>query len=271
VLPSENEPPIPQLPAADDSCETTLAEGLSDSIEHVDAHSKYIPIDKQLDVLTEDGIREELMMIAKRHPEFNIGGNLDYWTAKLFKRVACNDGKQYTARRILLAILILCGCPEQIFNFIDENLYDKDLPFDCDQAQASGSSQGPDGVFKPLRKVKAISKLPKHYRRTFHQYQWYFMAPYFKMEDGKVRFYKLMDMVPLPFLDTHVKNEITTAGFSQVHKVQIHPAHHNYQWLDIAVSKPELALTTSLRLLLTWLRNRMPWENPPRNRSASLL
>jgi len=238
---------LPQLPDPDLTSYTKLEEGLQEAIENAHTNNPYVPIDAQFRLLTKEAIKEQLEHIARRHPKIHIEGQLDYWASKIFDRVeytesGCKGKKPTTTRRIIFAILVLAGFPERIFKFIGENLYDKDLPFDCHYATPPGANLGPDGVFKSLTKVNAFEKWPKLHLRTFYNHQWYFTAPYFNMQQGKVRFYPLRDMVPLPFLFTDSKKEVVAGGFGQVCQVQIDPAHHNYQHPETSVSLNQISL-----------------------------
>jgi hypothetical protein len=128
-----------------------------------------------------------------------------------------------TARKIL-AVLILIERPRDILNFMEENVFDDELPLvRHDQKGAQFSLRGANGFWLTTKfgdwKVNDI--------RQFDEFQWSMMSPFFtQSERGKPLIYHLHERVILPWINWQEASD--QGGFSVVHHVQIHPAHHNF-------------------------------------------
>jgi hypothetical protein len=136
-----------------------------------------------------------------------------------------------TARRIL-AVLILIERPMDILSFMAENVFDDELPLvRYDQKGALFSLRGANGFWLTTNfgnwKVNDI--------RQFDEFQWSTMSPFFSQsEGGKPLIYHLHERVILPWIDWQEASD--QGGFSVIHHVQIHPAHHNFTHTRVSLS-----------------------------------
>ncbi|KAH4177188.1 hypothetical protein HBI49_055760 [Parastagonospora nodorum] len=138
-----------------------------------------------------------------------------------------------TTRRKIFAILCLMNRSKDIRAFIEEEIFDADLPFEFISGRRvlRSPKKGKPGV--PIRLFMHSNVWDYLSLDLFEDYQNRFMAPYFKLMTQKIRPYIFHRCVVLPFLGIEAKNgaysvEIETL-FSAVSRVEIHPAHHDYQ------------------------------------------
>jgi hypothetical protein len=134
---------------------------------------------------------------------------------------------KFTTRRRIFAILCLIDKATRIREFITEDIYDSDLPFE----------------FEPTRVLRRSGALIKHFmqweihcRDIFHDYQGRFLAPYFKFTAPKFREYQLHRCVVLPFMEYEVGDKRLSpslAHYSAVRRVAIHLAHHDYCMISV--------------------------------------
>jgi hypothetical protein len=185
----------------------------------------FLPLDALKNILTANRVRRELKKLGVIPPE-----KLDQFTEDIWNVASPSPGTK-TTRRKILAILALIKKVEKIVDFIQENLYDSDLPFALSNGTRPGLRQldrrGKDGK---LEAIKLFDTWEVHELELFEYNQWHLLAPYFHLstrDDPKVRHYILDKRIILPFTeDNEVKHE--GGGYSDVWKVVIHPAHHNY-------------------------------------------
>ena len=217
-----------------------------------DSVNAFIPLDAQVRFLTRSAIQNKLKATAEKHRHLEIELHLDVWTSKIWDpaQYSLADGtSRRTSRRLLFAALVLADLPERIFGFIQEDLFDKDLPFDCNSRKQFAATEESEIAASPSTPVRDFRNWSRSELWRFGQSQWYFLAPYFNMADGKVGFYDLQDQTPLPFLtSTSMKKEMVAGGFSEVHKVQIHPSHHNYESKIFNVSLSALIFWDATKL-----------------------
>ncbi|PMD12655.1 hypothetical protein NA56DRAFT_740354 [Hyaloscypha hepaticicola] len=65
--------------------------------------------------------------------------------------------------------------------------------------------------------------------QSFSSTQWSFLTPFFRLgNSSKISHYNLESKIILPFLEDRNLSAPRSGGFSTVFKVQIHPAHHNF-------------------------------------------
>ncbi|KAI1774285.1 hypothetical protein F4818DRAFT_419468 [Hypoxylon cercidicola] len=181
---------------------------------------EFIPIDEFDKILTRQSVRRELQSCLAKLPKEK---DLDYWVSAVWDR--SKVGKKYTSRRKIFAALVLFNAPEKIISFIDEVLWDKDLPFvlnDDNKWECQGQSE--------TRIVKCLSNPNEWSWRdldSFESYQWRMLSPIFDMAEGKVIFYHLHRRIPLPFKDSeHVDEDPLGGGFADVARVLIYPGHY---------------------------------------------
>lgn len=176
----------------------------------------FIPIDALYSILTFKAISEELSQIdpSKNEKEILLCVNYIYGKArKLFALLLCQNKSNF------------------IYSFIEEGIYDEDLPF-----QRAGVFGSTSDAFRLCSKrvhvaghegcgIKAMSRWSRHDIRDFCGAQWVVQAPVFeKTQSGIIPHYDLDKNVIMPFIEDD-ENQMIRGGYSHVWKVRIHPAH----------------------------------------------
>ncbi|KAH4034910.1 hypothetical protein HBI56_030280 [Parastagonospora nodorum] len=187
----------------------------------------FLPLSELENLVTERNVRQEL----KRS---GLTGGLDKILLDVLRpQKPQTDTDITTTRRKIFAILCLMDRSKDIRAFIEEEIFDADLPFEFKSGRRVLRSlkKGQPGVAIRLFTHSNIWDYPS--LDLFEDYQKRFMAPYFKLKTRKLRPYILHRCVILPFLGIEAKNgaysvEIETL-YSVVSRVEIHPAHHDYQ------------------------------------------
>ncbi len=116
-----------------------------------------------------------------------------------------------SAIRRIFAILVLLGRPGDIADFLSAEVYDGNLPMSREEIRKVWPHGAPD---------------------EFENLQWRLLAPFFgksSEEPSRIYHYQLDDNVVLPFI---TDNSISapqkiSGGFGDVHRIRIHPNHHN--------------------------------------------
>lgn len=156
---------------------------------------------------------------------------------KVYDEVKLPDSS-LTTRRKIFGTLVRINKAAWITNFISEGLYDSDLPF-----YFPNSNEQHEPVMRRTRKGHSV---PVHCftvprwkpfeRESFEQYQWEFQAPFFEVTptNGQRRrplHYELGYNSILPFTEDFEgegMGDMISAGYSEVWRVRIHPAHHSH-------------------------------------------
>ncbi|KAF4342408.1 serine threonine kinase [Fusarium beomiforme] len=137
--------------------------------------------------------------------------------------------------RRILAVLILLNKVKTIKEIIKEGITDHDLPFRQDGSRLWRM----DG--DNSRSIRAFDAWIDNECDSFHNYQWYMLAPFFPLatdEQPKATKECFSGDLPLPFevLKNAMEEEFDFAahsgGFSNVQKVRIDPAHHSQRVSD---------------------------------------
>ncbi|KAN0102709.1 kinase-like protein [Hyaloscypha variabilis] len=186
---------------------------------------EFLPLDALNNIVTSNRVRRELEKL-----DIIPSTKLKQLTDKIWK-VSSPSSSTKTTRRKILAILALIKKVEKIVDFIEEDLYDSDLPFILSHGTIPGSRQlNRKGKDRKPEAIQLFNKWEVHELESFEHNQWHLLAPYFHLstkEDPKVLHYNLDIRIILPFTeDNEVKHE--GGGFGDVWKVTMHPAHHNY-------------------------------------------
>jgi len=200
------------------------------------AKGKYLPLDALDTTVTRDRVLQELTHHKVRPPE-----ELSFLTDRIWEVVTLPSSAEprrknprKTTRRKIFAILGLMEKFEEIVGFVDNGLYDSDLPFMLSDGKRPGLLQLYQKVEDDnLNPIPLFEKWKAHELESFANYQWQLTAPYFRLsteDKPKVRHYNLEDNSILPFIeDDEVKRNSgrNGGGFGDVWRVKIHPAHHN--------------------------------------------
>jgi hypothetical protein len=146
-----------------------------------------------------------------------------------------------SSRQRIFAILCLQEKAVEIKSFVDEDVFDDDLPFIFNRKLSGEVHRRPfGGAERALRLFRVKANWQVYELEYFRTSQGKLLAPYFEFSIGdnqKVLHYPLKNELVLPFIqdifdDGGAKAEIGLAmhregGYSVVRKVKIHPAHHN--------------------------------------------
>lgn len=130
------------------------------------------------------------------------------------------DRKSGRSRRRILGVLIFMSGVAHIDSFIREGIWDDQLPLER----------------LPRRNTSCVRtrnsencNLMKDWSRPdvdlFYLYQKMFFVPFFDIKENRLCSYELHSDIRLPW---EVYEHKTSGGFGVVHKVEIHPSHHNF-------------------------------------------
>ncbi|CAN9325974.1 kinase-like protein [Alternaria alternata] len=137
------------------------------------------------------------------------------------------------SRRRTLGILVLMSQVAHIEHFIREDIWDDDLPLE----RSAGSVMG-----CVRTRNSENDKLMENWSRidinSFCSFQKMFFVPFFDIQEHRLCSYELESNIRLPWKKYEHK---TNGGFGVVHKVEIHPSHHNFTGSNSSV-KPVFAL-----------------------------
>ena len=147
------------------------------------------------------------------------------------------------SRRKLFGILVAMDGTHHMQKFVQECLCDNHLPFRKSRSNTRHftTQVGRDSCNDPTEVIENTTlfclKSPKKWSRNeirlFYDYQQVFTAPYFQFKDVNVCYYPFDHNVTLPWLEYGHKTE---GGEGIVHKVRIHPSHHNYEGSSVRPS-----------------------------------
>lgn len=203
----------------------------------------FLPNDKRDEIITFSNIKSELRRVELEPNVESIAA--DVWDIVTLKR----DGKtENTSRRVIFTILCMVNRASVIQDFIEEQLYDYDLPFVFTNSAGDAYYQTLSGTKTPINLFKMPS-WDNLGRQAFERNQGGIYPTLFTLSyppESIVREYRLKDGVVLPFLEDQVhdavegvsyESYIRFGGFSVVRRVQIHDAHYQPH-LNIPLDKP---------------------------------
>ncbi|CAN9136435.1 unnamed protein product [Alternaria alternata] len=143
------------------------------------------------------------------------------------------DRKSGRSRRRTLGVLVLMSKVAHIEHFIRENIWDDELPLERSAKSTKGCirtrNSGNEGL---------VNTWSRGDIELFCSYQQMFFVPFFDMRDHRLCSYELQSNIRLPW---KVFDHKTNGGFGVVHRVEIHPSHHNFTISDSSV-EPVFAL-----------------------------
>ncbi|CAG8978538.1 hypothetical protein HYALB_00012269 [Hymenoscyphus albidus] len=138
-----------------------------------------------------------------------------------------------TTRKKIFAILGLMDKFEAILDFINEELFDTDLPFTLTVGALPGTRRLTRKQHNQKQSSGEVKLIPipffenwkTHELESFDRYQWCLTAPYFHTAQNPTKIH----CITVWNMDEEVSGrpERNQGGFSDVWRVKIHPAHHN--------------------------------------------
>ncbi len=190
---------------------------------------RFLPIDKLEQHLTRKAIREEL---ERQGSDASLVDKI--WEA------GPSQTSALTTRRKIFAILVLVDQVPAIIDFINETLYDSDLPFIF--REGAGEREGSYDVYRKVKQrdgepdkeieLQFFQKWKDVTLESFDQNQWQLLAPFFSLvskDNMKVSHYNLGSHIVLPFIEDNIVDEPPAqhGGSADVRRVKIHKAHQN--------------------------------------------
>lgn len=152
---------------------------------------------------------------------------------EFFLKVDHIVGDAERSRRKIIATLIFMKQTRRIEDFIREGIFDSDLPLRHAKKSIKEFRTAVGSADKGLR---VNTTLFQHWERVyidlFYSYQKMIFVPYFKMDDGKIRSHILDRDIRLPW---EIFEHKMTGGHGIVHKLQIHPSHHNFKSNNVRI------------------------------------
>ncbi|KAG4438024.1 hypothetical protein IFR05_006483 [Cadophora sp. M221] len=189
---------------------------------HQRAHCYFVPRSAQEDLINVVSVSQD---IRSHKPEISEHAALEH------AKTACIHSPR------LYAILTFVKRGPDICLLSEEGVTDGDLPF---VRKANSLSR-----FALYRKngdpIKALEAWKDKHLENFDRYQWWMIAPVFRLNED---LYELDDKAVLPFLpfESH-ELERKQGGYSEVYPVRIHPAHHEFWESDgLAEDEPLVAV-----------------------------
>jgi hypothetical protein len=197
----------------------------------------FMPVDQLERIMTHENVHRELYDSGLRDQE------LTTITETLCQR----RGK---SRQRIFAILCMLELPRQIVKFVDEAIFDVDLPFHFEENKMyRNSARKSNDLEVPIALFNSPDWKPMHLD-SFYLYQGQLSAPIFKFNwtmGERVYHYSLRDQLVLPFMSlelTSGNNELASAlqhgGTSTVRKVKIHSAHYNPPPTTVSIASEHL-------------------------------
>ncbi|KAI0000238.1 hypothetical protein F4779DRAFT_150097 [Xylariaceae sp. FL0662B] len=206
------------LDEADDHDIVQYLSGQFDVEQVPSKHSReeFLPFDKLFTLLRHSDIERVLSQVFQK----------DAASVNRIARCICHDNSR-TSRRMILAILITINQVDSIDIFIQNDIYDTNLPIRRyrDRRNMILFHRRNDSDNSPP--LECLRHWTPHSLDDFCSTQYRFIVPFFDMRQDHVHFYKMEDpRSTLPFLEWDIQKK---GGYGTVWRARIHPAHHNYK------------------------------------------
>lgn len=202
-----------------------------------DRNKRFLPLDQINLIVTHEAVQEELQLHS---------GDRSQCT-RLAHQI-CNptnisqlDPSYTTTRQRIFATLVRINKAAWISQFVDENLYDCHLPFFFPSARSEVScAYRQDGLDQSVC-IHLFSNWGEFDKESFERYQWEFQAVFFELnldeQQKRPSHHEFQDNAILPFIEDHEREGLDvmpiSGGFSDVWRIKIHPAHHNYSSVSL--------------------------------------
>lgn len=188
----------------------------------------FIPMDKL------DGIvsRENVAMTLSRVNSADLRNSIE----KIVQdTVQFSQPPRMSTRRKIFAILAMVGRPVDIQDFIDENIYDADLPLFHVRDEHGKICLARRGHEKTTSIIQRLGHWSRLVVEDFTTCQWQILSPFFSLATSLVSpsseplHYELSSRTVLPFsMDVDPQDggsRRISGGFGTVYRVTIHPSH----------------------------------------------
>lgn len=213
-----------QLPAnSGDMTSLSLKERLNGALTRGDGGRLFVPDDALKSLLSHQSVATELQLHLPAMPADEV--------QQLTHQIAATDPEgdiPTTGMLRTFAALVVLDQVPKVADFIQEGLSDCALPL---------IKRGEDGLRRrdapdiPFRRLGSWSQSEM---TAFEQIQWRFLSPVFtnsSREQEEIEFLDLQDQAILPYVESwqNKKQDHYKGGNSEVWKVKIHEAHHNFK------------------------------------------
>ncbi len=174
-------------------------------------NAKFIPISEIESLITQETVQDVLRQVFSELQSTGSKPELDKLTQDICP-----------SRRRLFALLVLGSRAGCIRCFVQGNITDSDFPFTSSSDSATIHPRGDAGHERPLN---CFREWGPHEVEWFMHSQHIVTSPFFDLGPESLCFYPLPKDSVLPFIESEPAGE---GGHSNVWKVSIHPAHHNF-------------------------------------------
>lgn len=204
---------------------TSLETRILDALEFSSGRRKFLPFDQMDQIFTYEAILKELQPYYPDRTE----EDLHILAHQVHDDVELPDSS-LTTRRKIFGTLVRINKTASIIHFIDEGLYDSDLPFyfpNVNEQHEPVIRRTRQGQDVPVN-CFTVPRWRSLERELFEQYQWEFQAPFFQVTpvNGQRRrplHYSLGDHAVLPFIEDFKGErlgDMISAGYSEVWRVR---------------------------------------------------
>ncbi|PSR85616.1 kinase-like domain-containing protein [Coniella lustricola] len=196
-----------------------------------ETNHNFLPLDELERLITIKAVFQEL----RKHETFRQ--KPDDYLRGLANKVCRNSkvGSFITTRKKIFGTLLLITQIHAIERFIEDDLWDKDLPFSLERLNRNTKHSKNEMYREDKSPIRLFSTWTSHNCESFYLYQWKFLTPFFKMaltDNTRPLHYPLHKHHVLPFIE-NLENAgsdceiMVSGGFSEVWRVKIHEAHYN--------------------------------------------
>ncbi|XXH02378.1 hypothetical protein Hte_008753 [Hypoxylon texense] len=169
----------------------------------------YLPLDAFEAIFNIETIKS---IVKETHPK----SAKPMWREMVARIIGTKPNEGY---RRILGILVLMDQASCIGEFIREGITDTDLPIP--------KSHSDDEESETRNRLHTLFKSRhRNFIELFYIYQRRLFVPFFDIQEGKLRSYTFGPETVLPWKDYTKK---TDGGIGLVHRIQIHPKHHNFK------------------------------------------
>ena len=166
-------------------------------------HNEYLPLDALEALFCRQSIKSIMMESSTK------GMSADELKRKVRMIHRLDIPYSRPSRRRILAVLTMMNCVEYIDQFIDHGVWDADLPIEPSNMRFNDAFRYWDTNDKVL----------------LSEYQKRVSIPFFDFRHDKLPYYHFSDDIRLPWVE-HKRKSV--GGTGVVHKIMIHPSHHNF-------------------------------------------
>ena len=178
--------------------------------------AEYLPLDSFESIFT----IEALASLLDETFEFATDKDLQEMFASIV------DRKWDRTRRRILGVLVFMSKAAYIEHFVREDIWDDQLPLE----RLVGGSHGRITT-RDSKNHNLMVDWSRDEIELFCLYQKMFFIPFFDIKENRLCSYDLELNIRLPW---KVFEHKTNGGFGVVHKVEIHPSHHNHARSDVS-------------------------------------